>query len=803
MIAYSPEAISFSTHFSPSRALTSLKSGVAIAAFCFITSTAYAQEATAPQPGEEQAQTGDISSGDIVVSARRRNESVQDVPLAVAVIDDKAIEATGSYNVQRLTQLQPSVQYFASNPRNSSILIRGLGAPFGLTNDGIEQGVGLYIDQVYYSRPAAASFDFIDVDRIEVLRGPQGTLYGKNVTAGALNITTRKPSFTPEARAEVSVGNLDFFQGKASVSGALIDDKLAGRFAITGTSRRGTLYNVNTNRDVNGQRNIGVRGSLLWKASDTLNLTLSGDFNRQTPECCTQVFVRVAPTLRPANRQFESLAAASGYDVPSRNPFDRLADNDSALSATQNFGGASLLAEWQLGTGTLTSVSAWRFWDWKPSSDRDFIGLPITTISANPSKQRQVTQEFRYASDGTGSFDYVVGLFGYRQVVDSTGLQEQGASGSLWLLGPTNGSNPALLNGLRQQTDIHFENNSVALFGRLTWRLSDTLRIEPGVRFNYDTKKASYNATVTGGLANPTAAQQALKNSILAPQQYDVDFKDGNVAGDVTVSWQPVDTILAYGTYSRSFKSGGVNLGGLPTDANGNPALSIASVKPEKVNHIEFGLKTEFFDAKAKLNLSAFRTDVKDYQASVVNGQIGVLRGYLANADKVRVQGIEAEFLAKPAEGVSLYANGSLIDAKYRRFTDAPCAIELTGGPQTCDISGQDLPGVSKWTLSYGAEYAIPAGSSNEIYAGLDGSYKSAFSSSATPSQYTRVDGYGLLSLRAGWRNDDGWNVFGWVRNVGDTKYFDYLTIQPGNSGLIVGQPGDPRTWGLTVSKRY
>ncbi len=799
MIASSPPAMLLSrSHFKTGLCVT-----VAFGTLCIGIPAASAQSTTDQPAQAAQSEPEATGSDEIVVSARRRDESVQDVPLAVAVIDDKAIEATGSYNVQRLTQLQPSVQYFASNPRNSSILIRGLGAPFGLTNDGIEQGVGLYIDQVYYSRPAAASFDFIDVDRIEVLRGPQGTLYGKNVTAGALNITTRKPSFTTEARGELSVGNLDFLQGKASVSGPLIEDKLAARFAITGTSRKGTLYNVATNRAVNGQRNIGLRGSVLWKASDTLDLTLSGDFNRQTPECCTQVFVRVAPTLRAPNRQFESLAAASGYDVPSRNPFDRLADNDSALSATQNFGGASLLAEWQLGTGTLTSVSAWRFWDWKPSSDRDFIGLPITTISANPSKQRQATQEFRYASDGTGSFDYVVGLFGYRQVVDSTGLQEQGSSGSLWLLGPTNGSNPALLDGLRQQTDIHFENNSLALFGRLTWRLSDTLRIEPGVRFNYDTKKASYNATVTGGLANPTAAQQALKDSVLAPQQYDVDFKDGNVAGDVTVSWEPVDSVLAYGTYSRSFKSGGVNLGGLPTDANGNPALSIASVKPEKVNHIEFGLKTEFLDGKAKLNLSAFRTDIRDYQASVVNGQIGVLRGYLANADKVRVQGVEAEFSARPVAGLSLYANGSFNDAEYRRFTDAPCPIEQTGGPQTCDISGQDLPGVSKWTLSYGAEYAVPAGDAQEVYAGLDGSYKSAFSSSATPSQYTRVDGYGLLSLRAGWRSDDGWNVFGWVRNVGKTQYFDYLTVQPGNSGLIVGQPGDPRTWGLTLSKRY
>jgi iron complex outermembrane recepter protein len=780
-----------------------LLSGTSLAAALFIACPVHAQNLSDNSASAGSRATPDATEpaqDEIVVSARRRDESLQDVPLAVAVIDDAAIEATGSYNVQRLTQLQPSVQYFASNPRNSSILIRGLGAPFGLTNDGIEQGVGLYIDQVYYSRPAAASFDFIDVDQIEVLRGPQGTLYGKNVTAGALNITTRKPSFTPEARAEITAGNLDFFQGKASVSGPLIDDKLAARLAITGTSRKGTLLNVNTNQDVNAQRNIGVRGSVLWKASSNLDITVSGDFNRQNPECCTQVFVRVAPTLRPANRQFEGLASALGYTVPSRNPFDRLTDNDSELNAEQNFGGASLLAQLQLGAGTLTSVTAWRFWDWKPSSDRDFTGLPITTISANPSKQRQITQEFRYASDGAGYFDYVVGLFGYRQVIDSNGVQQQGAAASLWLLGPTNGSNPALLNGLRQDTDIHFENNSLALFGRLTWRISDTLRIEPGVRFNYDTKKANYIALVSGGLVNPTPA---LQRSILSSQAYGADFKDGNVAGDVTISWEPVDTILAYGTYSRSFKSGGVNLGGLPNDANGTIALSLASVKPEKVNHIEFGLKTELFDRKARLNLSAFRTDVGNYQASVVNGQVGVLRGYLANADKVRVQGIEAEFSAKPVAGLSLYANGALIDAKYRRFVDAPCAIEFTGGPQACDISGQDLPGISKWTISYGAEYAIPAGSSQEVYAGLDGSYKSAFSSSATPSQYTRVAGYGLLSLRAGWRNDDGWNIFGWVRNVGDKGYFDYLTVQPGNSGLIVGQPGDPRTWGVTLSKKY
>ncbi|MDB5692688.1 MAG: TonB-dependent receptor [Alphaproteobacteria bacterium] len=726
------------------------------------------------------------------------------MPLAVSVVGGKQLEATGTYNVSRLTQLQPSVQYFASNPRNSNINIRGLGAPFGLTNDGIEQGVGLYIDQVYYSRPAAASFDFIDIDRIEVLRGPQGTLYGKNTTAGALNITTRRPSFQTEGRFELSAGNLDFVQAKGSISGPF-SDTLAGRLAVTATTRRGTLYNVHTGRWVNGQRNIGARGSLFFKPSDRFDLLLSADFNRQSPECCAQLFVRVAPTLRNANRQFESLAAASGYAVPSRDPFDRLVDNDSTLKATQNFGGLSLLGELRLGGGTLTSVTAWRFWDWYPSSDRDFIGLPITTVSANPSKQRQLTQEFRYASNGKHRIDYVLGAFAYRQVIDSTGIQEQGSAASLWLLGPASANIPALLNGLRQETRIHFENNSLAAFGQLTWNVTDTLRVQPGLRLNWDSKKADYNAVMSGGLANPTAAQAALMRSILAPQAYNVNFSASNLTGDINVSWKPAKDVLVYATYAKAFKSGGVNLSGLPADAAGNPALSAATVKPESVNHLEAGLKTEWFANRARLNLAAFRTDIGDYQATVVNGSVGVLRGYLANAKKVRVQGLEAEFSVTPVRHLSLYANGAYVDAKYVSFADAPCPVELTGGPQVCDISGQRLPGVSKYSASWGGEFAVPTGrkAGDEAYLGTDWSYRSSFSSSPSPSLYMWAPGTTLASFRLGYRTAGGWNAFAWVRNAFDAHYFDFLTAQPGNTGLIVGQPGDPRTYGVTLSKRF
>ncbi|WP_294358411.1 TonB-dependent receptor plug domain-containing protein, partial [uncultured Sphingomonas sp.] len=336
--------------------------------------------------------TAQQGGGDIVVTARRRSETVQQVPIAISVIGGQALADTGAYNVNRLTQLQPSLQFYSTNPRNSAANIRGLGAPFGLTNDGIEQGVGIYVDQVYYSRIASATFDFTDTERIEILRGPQGTLYGKNTTAGAINITTRKPSFTPEARVELTAGNYDFVQAKASASGPLVDDKLAVRLSASVTRRDGTVNNVRTGVRVNAQDNQSLRGQLYWHATDTLDLTLSGDYNHQNPDCCAQYYVRTGATQRPVARQYAALAAAFGYQPPSLDPFDRVTDLDTPLRARQELGGVSLVGELDLGGASLTSVSAWRKWDWKPSNDRDFIGLPITTVSANPSQQEQVSQ---------------------------------------------------------------------------------------------------------------------------------------------------------------------------------------------------------------------------------------------------------------------------------------------------------------------------------------------------------------------------------------------------------------------------
>ena len=787
------------------------------------------------------------ASGEILVTARRRAESVQRVPIAMSVVGGADIDKTGAFNVNRLQQQQPSLQFFSSNPRNSAINIRGLGAPFGLTNDGIEQGVGFYVDGVYIGRIGASTFDFVDVDRVEVLRGPQGTLYGKNTTAGALNVTTRPPSFTPEGRAEVSIGNYDFVQAKASVSGPL-SDTVALRLSSSATTRKGTIYDVTSRQDLHRQRNLGVRGQLLWNATDALHFTLSGDFNVQNPECCVQYYARVGTTQRPIARQYDALAAALNYAPPSRDPFDRRTDLDAAINSRQEVGGASLVVDWDVGPATLTSVSAWRYWDWQPQNDRDFTGLPITTVSQNPSQQKQVSQEFRFASNGTNRLDYTVGAFLFHQTIDTQGSQVQGPAASRFLLSGTDANNPNVLNGLTSTNTISFDNTSFAVFGKLNWALTDALHIQPGLRVNYDRKSgfyesvvsianSQYNFTATADnvatllAAQPTtAARTTFQNQIntLAPQRYSPKFSAWNTSGDITVSYDFAPEIHGYATYARSFKSGGINLSGLPLNAsNTGVDLSTQTVKPEKVNNYEIGLKTQFLDRRLTLNLAGFWTDVSDYQATVNNNAINVIRGYLANAGKVRSRGVEFDTSFRPSKRLNLYVSGAFTDARYVDFKNAPCPPELSGGsaattanpaspagqagsasqpsysPAQCDISGQRLPGISKWSFSYGGEYNVPVdGSGGEVYVGYDGNYRSRFSSNPSPSAYTWIEGYSLSNVRAGYRKND-FNVFGWVRNAFDQKYFELLSTQSGNTGLIVGQPGDPRTYGLTVSKRF
>ncbi|WP_257657121.1 TonB-dependent receptor [Parapedobacter lycopersici] len=741
---------------------------------------------------------------EVTVTSRRRRELLLNVPIPVSVISGALAADAGAFNVNRLKELVPTVQLYSSNPRNTGLSIRGLGTTFGLTNDGIDPGVGFYVDGVYYARTAATTLDFIDVEQIEVLRGPQGTLFGKNTVAGAFNVTTRKPTFTPEGQVELSYGNYGFIQAKASVSGPL-SRHLAARLSFSGTQRDGLLYNVATQKRVNDLNNLGLRGQLLYAPSDRVHVLLAGDLTRQRPDGYAQVFAGVAPTLRPAYRQFEQIIADLNYQLPSRNPFDRLIDHDTPWQSGQDLGGASANIDIKLGTGTLTSTTAWRFWNWDPSNDRDFTGLQGLALSQAPSRHDQWSQEIRWAGDFSPRVSAVFGLFAFGQSLNANPAHTEEAGRDQWRFSQNSESplwqTPGLFEGFGIKTYPSLRTFSGALFGQLDWAVTDRLRVLPGLRVNYDDKSVDFRREPYGGLETDDPELIALKNSLYSAQAFTADIDDTNLSGQLTVAFKASQRVNTFATFSTGFKPVGLNLGGLP-NSNGQPLLELAVIKPERVLHYEVGIKAQP-TRTSSVSLTVYNTDVRDYQAQVQAADLSVNRGYLANAEQVRVRGVEFDGNIRLGNFLSLYGSLAYTDGKYVSFTNAPPPLEETGGPTFKDISGGLLPGISEWAASFGGEAVTPSttflGQTGEFAFAVDGFYRSSFSSSPSPSKYLVVDGYTLLNARVGFRAPQGVSLYVWARNLFDKDYFEQLLPGAGNAGHYAGVLGDQRTYGVTL----
>jgi iron complex outermembrane receptor protein len=741
---------------------------------------------------------------EIVVTSRRRKEAIQDVPIPITVIGGAKVAETGSFNVNRLKEFIPSVQLYSSNPRNTSLSIRGLGTTFGLTNDGIDPGVGFYVDGVYYARPAATTMDFIDIEQVEVLRGPQGTLFGKNTSAGNFNVTTKKASFTPGANFELSYGNYGFIQAKASITGPL-SKTLAARVSFSGTQRDGLLYNVATQQKVNDLNNLGVRSQLLYVPSEKVKFTLIGDFTQQNPNGYAQVFAGVAPTLRASYRQFENIIKDLNYQLPSRNPFDRLIDHDTPWRSGQKLGGVSLNADIQLGPGTLTATSAWRFWDWDPSNDRDFTGLQALKTSAATSYHEQWSQEVRWAGTFSSKLSAVFGAFVIGQNLKSAPDQTEEGGSATWRFNQSTTSalwkTPGLFEGYGIKTRSNLNTLSAAVFGQLDIALTNKLSLMPGIRYNYDAKDLTYSRTTYGGLQTTDAALIALKKLVYSDQAFNADVSNRNFSGQVTLAYKQSKNFNTFLTYSTGYKPVGLNLGGIP-NINGQPALELATIKPEETKHVELGFKTRP-SVNTTFNLTAYNTDISDYQTLVQTPDPAVNRGYLANAEGVRVRGIEVDGTWSLTKHFSFYGNLAYTEAIYTSFKNAPVPLEETGGTKFFkDISGQDLPGVSKWAASFGAEYTNVAkllGQTGEFYIAVDNYARSRFSSSATPSKYLNIEGYSLLNARIGFRAVKGVSISVWGRNVLNQNYFEQLLPAGGNAGQYAAVLGDPSTYGITL----
>ncbi len=751
------------------------------------------------------------SSELLIVTARQRPEAAQTVPAALSVVDGGWLERSYTLNTQALTTLVPALNYSSANPRNTAFTLRGLGSSVvavSQANDGLEPGVGYYVDGVYHARPATAAFDFSDIERIEVLRGPQGTLFGKNTTAGAISIISAAPSFSGGSSAELSFGERLFAQGRFSATGPLAGSTLAYRASATFTRRGGVLHNIRDGRSQNDLGAQAVRGQLLWQPSADVRFRLIADLANFDSECCTQVFLRVGTSLRPTARQYPALAAAAGYAPASRNPYDRLTDIDAPLRVKTSEGGVAGTTDWNLGPATLTSITAWRFWNWDAANDRDFTGLPIQLIQRIPSRQDQFSQEVRIASNGTPAFTYVAGLYWFRQVLTGQPTSVYGPYGAPWLIGPTTGASatpvPAnLLDGYGQTGKTRFAVTSHAAFAEVNWRMLPALTLTGGLRYTHEAKAGDYSTQVAGGPPTTNAALINARQGVLRPQAYAAGDRDGSLSGRANIAWQPNAKMMLYAGFARGFKSGGINMSGLPLDAGNQPALATAVVRPERNTTWEAGAKAQLWQNRLTLNLAAYRSIVRDFQATVVDSsQTVALRGYLANIPQVRVQGIEADAMLRMGN-LTLVGGLAHGDGLYTDYPAGPCPLERqTAATSACDLTGQRLAGLPRWSQTLGADYAIPIGRA-ALFLHADSNWRSGYFGDPTLSRFTWIGGHNLTNASIGYRRQDragnSWEIAVFARNLLNANFIQNVTIQAGNSGLILGTPSDPRTVGITV----
>ena len=742
---------------------------------------------TAPAVKTTPAKADGSQLKTVTVTARRREESAQNVPTPMSVLSGQTLETQRIYRIQDLQQLVPSVNVAYMHARQSSVSIRGLGN--NPASDGLEGSVGLYIDNVYLGRPGMAVFDLMDIEQLDVLRGPQGTLFGKNTTAGVINITTRAPTFTPEGNIETSVGEDGYFQTKGTISGPLTDE-LAGRFSAYRTRSDGDIKNEFDGNKLNGGAREGFRGQLLYKPNEDFNLRWIGDYNEEDSSAGTRTLFSTGPTINGVNR-FEARAAAVGATLVDGS--HRKVNLDSQQAVTVFQGGTSVEANWTLPSDfTLTSVSSYRWWDFTPRND-DGLDVPVAYNAGVSVKDKQWSQEFRLASPTGGDFDYVVGAYYFGSDLDNKSFNLYGPKADIW-----NGTPAGALDNVSTLGKGHIETNSFALFAQGTWHLTPQLDFTAGLRGTYEEKSAWVTRDAPVGGASVTgAAAIARQARVGAYDSGDLNQYSTSPSGLLNLSYHFNDNLLGYATLSHGEKSGGVNLtvGSAPTA--GADSLLIGA---ERANNLELGLKSTLWDRRLQLNANLFWTQVNGYQTTAYDDSTRAQ--YLTNAGSVRSRGAEFESTLIPIRGLTLNINGSYNDVRYLSYKDAPCPPEISlqpGAPASCDLSGHQVVGASKWIANANGEYKWNLTDSLEEYVTASYAFRSKAVGTVEDSEYAQIPSYAVVNLSTGLRGDfhqGQWDVSLWLKNAFDKTY--YTTLWSAGNGGYEGLLGTPRTLGVT-----
>lgn len=738
-----------------------------------------------PQDAATAAAEADVTdSGAIVVTATRRRDSLQNVPVAVTVADARALAEAQVLNIQQVAAITPSISFnITNNPASTgNLLIRGIGT--NGANRALEGAAGIFVDGVYRMRPGQVLQNWLDVESLQVLRGPQGTLFGRNTTAGAVLITTAQPDLDGvSGRVETQIGKY----GEARLSGAMnlpLSETVALRLAGVVSRIDGFVENPNNDERYSGEDAYALRGTLLFAPRDTLSVRLGFDYSRSDGNCC---YAGVSVTPGPTRPVVDALSRANGLVPGSR----RIEDYELALNRDADQGledyGVTLSIELEALGGTLTSVSSWRRFDLdQRGGDLDFSGADIVTAD-NLFRQDSWSTELVYSRDidllaGT---DLVAGVYLDRSTIDSVRVLDFGRHAQAFYDGIT--GRPGLLAaapGLITDEVYRAENASQAGFVNATIGLDDRLSLILGARLSREEREGSFRDR-----GPALAANHPLAFARLVPSpQYDDRFTVTAFSGTAGLKYRFTDRAMGYATYSRGFKSGGVNLDRNAAGGATDMAEPLSPIyRNEYADSYELGMKVDLADRRSRVNIALFRTDLTDLQVSQFLG----LQSVVLNAPDARVEGAEIEASFALSDALRFDLAGTWLPT--RRFGTEP-ALGL--------LSDRDFPHAPEWAGTASLALDQPVSDALALTARANVQYIGA--TFASTANNARQEDYTLINLRLGLKAlDNGWQMAVFCQNCSDERYITQAVNTPLQTGDAIGYVGAPRQYGISASRAF
>jgi iron complex outermembrane receptor protein len=772
---------------------------------------------------------------EVVITARNRKEAAQSVPVPVSVVGAKDLERDNASTFSDFSRKLPSVSMVQNQPRQSSAAIRGIGK-----NDSGEQyegSVGVLVDGVYLVHPGSNWGNFIDLDRVEVARGPQGTLLGKNTTMGVINIGTKLPSFQKGGQFEIGYGERSTVRAQGTVTAPLAEGVLAYRATFGYEKGDGPIKN--TFRDgetLNDLNRINGRFQLLATPSESFTARLIFDFNR-TSDYNGAWPINVADPVKYTDGVNRTTNASPTYTVRASrfagypatvtwNSFDSYAANNNAPLINESKGWSGQL-DWALGGGyNLTSITAARDYLFKPHNDYDTLnGSGSEAYYGGQVETSQKSQELRLTSPVGGPIDYQTGLYylTIRHKLTNTPGASYGSDSGKFLASTTqfNTLNATAigrqlltdsLNGGQNDTLQTPSVNSLGIYGQLNWHFNEKTTLTFGVRQTNEDRSNSYQASsngasltaltlanYAGSLAGERSAAQAIRDKYLKTFAYQSDsLSQSSTAWLLNPSYKLSNDVLLYASTSYGEKSGAVQF-------DTTTGLALPHVKPERALDFELGFKSTLLDKKLRLNLNLFQTGISDYQTKIrVTNDGGVTYTTpFANAAKVVTQGVELDSAYAPNNRWLFSATGAYAPARFKSWTNGVCPAEtdtsVTTGTPVCDNSGKRLGGASDLTLSVGADYRAPLTAGLVWHTFVNNAYRSEYNTSPTLSSYGVQSGFSLLDAGIGFGPANGSYDISLVgKNLLDKQYLISVSDVTGTNPFRAAA-GSPRFIGITL----